>query len=306
MKVFITGGSGFVGSFLTKTLTASGHQVTILTRSAPKNVILPPGAVFLEGDPTRTGPWQQSVSAHDAVINLAGASIFQRWSKEVKKSLFDSRILTTDNLVNAFAGRKGAEMHFLSTSAVGYYGYHGDEELTESDPPGSDFLAQLASAWEASALRAKETGARVVICRFGVVMGRRGGALANLIKIFNCYLGAPLGNGRQWLSWIHELDLANVFLFLLEHKEIEGPVNCTAPVPVRNREMTYCLGRALHKPVLLPPVPAFALRLVLGEFANVLLKGQKVLPRALQAKGYCFRFSVLEEAVTDLLQRKAA
>lgn len=305
MKVFITGGSGFVGTFLTKTLTSTGHQVTILTRSAPRNVTLPQGAVFLVGDPTRPGHWQHSVSAHDAVINLAGASIFQRWSKEVKKSLFDSRILTTDNLVSALASRQGGEVHFLSTSAVGYYGYHGDEELTESDPPGVDFLAQLARTWEVSALKAKETGARVVICRFGVVMGRRGGALANLVKIFNCYLGAPLGNGRQWLSWIHELDLANVFLFLLEHKEIEGPVNCTAPVPLRNREMTYCLGRALHKPVLFPPVPAFLLRLVLGEFANVLLKGQRVLPRTLLARGYSFRFPTLEEAVTDLLQGKA-
>lgn len=305
MKVFITGGSGFVGSFLTKTLTATGHQVTILTRSAPQGAILPRGASFLEGDPTRPGPWQGAVPEHDAVINLAGSTIFQRWSKEVKKNLLDSRILTTANVVNALAGREGREMHFLSTSAVGYYGYHGDEELSESDPPGNDFLAQLASSWEAAALKAKESGARVVICRFGVVLGRQGGALANLVKIFTWYLGAPLGNGRQWLSWIHELDLAGVFLFLLEHKDIAGPVNCTAPAPVRNREMTTCLGRALHKPVLFPPVPAFVLRIVLGEFANVLLKGQKVLPRALQAMGYRFRFPTINEALENLLQKHA-
>jgi uncharacterized protein len=306
MKVFITGGSGFVGSFLTKKLTENGHHVTILTRSSSPDLRLPQGASLLTGDPTRTGPWQQLVPEHDAVINLAGASIFQRWSKEVKRDLVDSRILTTANVVHALAGRKGKEMHFLSTSAVGYYGFHGDEELSESDPPGSDFLSRLACSWEASALRAKETGARVAICRFGVVMGKRGGALANLATIFNRYLGAPLGNGRQWLSWIHEQDLAGIFLFLLEHKDFEGPVNCTAPYPLRNRELTKCLGQALRKPVIFPPVPAFMLRIVLGEFANVLLKGQKVLPRTLLAMGYRFRFPTLHEALDDLLQVKAS
>ncbi len=301
MKIFITGGSGFVGSFLTRKLVEKGHEVTILTRKIKPGRTLPDGAVFTEGNPTKPGTWQGNVADHEAVINLAGASIFRRWTKEYKKEIYDSRIPTTNNLVEALKGREGKETQLLSTSAIGYYGFHGDEELYEDDEPGDDFLANLAVSWESAALKAREYGVRVVLCRFGVVLGKNGGALAQLIPIFKWYLGAPLGSGKQWCSWIHEQDLANIFLFLLEHKELEGPVNCTAPLPVRNKEMTKTLGEVLEKPTILPPVPGFALRIMRGEFAGVLVKGQKVIPKKLSDHGYQFGFPTLKEALGDLL-----
>lgn len=291
-----------MGSFLTRNLVERGHSVTILTRKIKPGRILPDGAAFTEGDPTKPGAWQQEVAGYDAVINLAGASIFNRWTEAYKKELYESRIPTTRNLVEALQDRKGKETHLLSTSAIGYYGFHEDEELGEDDAPGDDFLANLAASWESAALKAKEYGVRVVLCRFGVVLGRNGGALAQLLPIFKWYLGAPLGSGKQWFSWIHEQDLASIFLFLLAHKEIDGPVNCTAPQPVRNQEMTKILGNVLKKPTFFPPVPGFALKLLQGEFANVLVKGQKVIPRKLTKSGYQFGFSTLEAALRDLLE----
>jgi uncharacterized protein (TIGR01777 family) len=301
MKVFVTGGSGFVGSTLTEKLTSRGHQVTILTRSIRKGRPLPEGASFLEGDPTREGAWQDRVEDHDAVINLAGASIFARWTDDYKRTLRESRLLTTRHLVDAMASRKGKETHLISTSAVGYYGFHDEEILGESDPPGTDFLATLAADWEAAALEARSHGARVALCRFGIVMGRDGGALAQMVSPFRFWMGAPLGSGSQWFSWIHELDLASVFLFVLDHPDLEGPLNCTAPHSVRNREMTQMIGKALGKPTFLPPVPAFIIRLILGEFGNVILNGQRVYPKRLLDRGFIFRFSTMQEALTDLL-----
>jgi uncharacterized protein (TIGR01777 family) len=296
----MTGGSGFVGSFLAKKLTEKGHEVNILTRKIKPGRILPAGVTFTEDDPTKPGPWQEKVADYEAVINLAGAPLFKRWTKKYKKEIHDSRIPTTKNLVDALKSRKGQQTHFLNTSAVGYYGYHYDEELYEDSKPGEDFLANLAYSWESAALKAKEYGARVVLCRFGIVLGKNGGALAQLIPIFKWYLGAPLGNGKQWFSWIHEEDLANIFLFLLEHKEFEGPVNCTAPYPVRNKEMTKILGDVLQKPTFLPPVPEFVLKLLKGEFATVLVKGQKVIPKKLADSGYRFKFSSLKEALENI------
>lgn len=302
MKVLITGGSGFVGSRLTRELTTSGHEVTVLTRTVKKGRCLPPGAVFLEGNPTQEGPWQDHVADHDAFINLAGASIFARWNDRYKKELWESRIFTTRHLVEAMEARKGKERHLISTSAVGYYGFHGDEPIEEDDPPGTDFLARLASDWESAALEARNFDARVTICRFGIVMGKRGGALAQMITPFRFWMGAPLGAGRQWFSWIHELDLARMFLFLLDNRDLDGPINCTAPTPLRNREMTKLIGKSLGKPVFLPPVPGFIIRLILGEFGNVILKGQRVYPRRLTDHGFTFAFPTMERALADLLQ----
>jgi len=302
MKVFITGGSGFVGKTLTQELTKSGHEVTVLTRAIRKGSSLPRGAVFLEGDPTQEGPWQDRVANHDAFINLAGASIFARWNNRYKKELWKSRIFTTRHLVEAMEARKGKETHLISTSAVGYYGFHDDEPIEESEPPGADFLSRLASDWESAALEARNFDAQVTLCRFGIVMGKRGGALAQMITPFRFWMGAPLGTGRQWMSWIHELDLARIFIFLLGNKDLDGPINCTAPTPLQNREMTKLIGKALGKPVFLPPVPGFVIRLMLGEFGSVILKGQRVYPRRLTDQGFRFTFPTIEEALADLLQ----
>jgi uncharacterized protein (TIGR01777 family) len=300
MKIFITGGTGFVGTYLTKELTARRHQVTLLTRAIKTGRALPAGASFLEGNPLQPGPWQTAVPDHDAFINLAGASIFSRWTETSKKEMRDSRILTTRNLVSALDDRKGLETILLSTSAVGYYGFHEDEAVTEETPPGSDFLALMARDWEAEARKAEAFGVRVIRCRFGIVLGERGGALDQMIPLFRKGLGSPLGTGKQWFPWIHQQDLTRIFLFLLEQKEAAGPINCTAPNPVRNNELTRILAEVLGKPAFLPAVPGFMLKIILGEFGNVLLKGQKVLPQKLLRLGFRFEFPALREALQNL------
>jgi len=303
MKIFITGGTGFVGTSLTKALTAQGHQVTLLTRAIKSGRALPSGATFLEGNPKEPGPWQKAVPDHQAFINLAGASIFSRWTEASKKEMRDSRILTTRNVVSALADRKGQETVLLSTSAVGYYGFHEEEEVTEETPPGSDFLALMARDWEAEARQAEALGVRVIRCRFGIVLGERGGALDQMIPLFKRGLGSPLGSGNQWFPWIHQRDLTRIFMFLLEQKEISGPINCTAPNPVRNRALTRVLAEVLDKPAFLPAVPGFMLKIILGEFGDVLLKGQKVLPQKLLGLGFRFEFPELKEALHNLLKK---
>ncbi|HSO71343.1 MAG TPA: TIGR01777 family oxidoreductase [Thermodesulfobacteriota bacterium] len=303
MKIFITGGTGFVGTYLTKELTGQGHQVTLLTRAIKPGRSLPSGAAFLEGNPKEPGPWQKAVAEHQAFINLAGASIFSRWTGASKKEMRESRILTTRNLVSALADRKGSETLLLSTSAIGYYGFHEDEEISEETPPGTDFLAQLCRDWEAEAQQAERFGVRVIRCRFGIVLGERGGALDQMIPLFKKGLGSPLGSGRQWFSWVHQQDLTRIFLFLLDRKEAAGPINCTAPHPVPNKELTRVLAEVLGRPAFLPAVPGFILKLIMGEFGDVLLKGQRVLPRKLLQLGFEFSYPDLKKALQNLLQK---
>ena len=217
MNVFMTGGTGFVGTYLTKRLIAEGHKVTILTQPLGSAALKLSGLAYADGNPTIKGQWQDSVKEHDVIINLAGASIFSRWTPQQKKILLESRIETTRNLVSALPDN-AKNITFFSTSAVGYYGFHEDEELSENMPAGNDFLARLAYDWEQEALRAKDKGARVVITRFGIVLGKSGGALGQMIPLFKYFLGGPLGNGRQWFSWVHMHDLVEAFIFLLQHK----------------------------------------------------------------------------------------
>jgi hypothetical protein len=302
MKIMMTGGTGFVGSNLTRALSEGGHEVSVITRSARKDRTLPPGASFLEADPTKPGAWQERAAEHDVLINLAGASIFQRWTDKAKERIRESRIRTTRNLVDALAGaEEGRSIRLLSTSAVGYYGYAGDALLTEETPPGDDFLAVLSRDWEEEALRARKAGAGVVILRFGVVLGDQEGALAKMVPLFRKYLGGPLGSGEQWFSWIHIEDLVAIFRFVLGRPDLEGPLNCTAPRPVRNRELTRALAGALDKPAFMPPVPGGVIRAVLGEFGNVLLEGQRVIPERLNREGFDFRYPDIEGALRDLV-----
>jgi uncharacterized protein (TIGR01777 family) len=301
MKVFITGGTGFVGTTLTLKLAEEGHKVTVLTRSMKHHPAAPQGVSYVEGDPTQKGAWQESVADQDAVINLAGASIFMRWNDAAKKLIWDSRIQTTKNLVEALSARKGEEVHLLSTSAVGYYGFHEDEVLDESSPSGEGFLAALSREWESTAIKAKDYGVHVILMRFGIVLGRHGGALQQMIAPFKWWMGSPLGGGNQWFSWIHEQDLVAIFLDLIKRKEMDGAVNCTAPNPVTNRELTRLLGEVLGKPTFMPAVPGFVMNLVLGEFGSVLLKGQRVVPKRLLDAGFRFSFPDLRSALKDLL-----
>jgi uncharacterized protein (TIGR01777 family) len=241
------------------------------------------------------------VAEHDGVINLAGASIFCRWTRANKRALRESRIETTRNLVQGLSGRKGRETVLLSASGAGYYGFREEEGIGEDAPGGQDFLAVLSQEWETEAQKAAENGARVVLCRLGVVLGRNGGALKKMAPAFRAGLGSALGHGSQWFSWIHEKDLADIFLFLLNRKDASGPVNCTAPRPVRNRELTKGLGQALRRPTFLPSVPGPLLKMALGEFAQVFLQGQCAIPAQLLALGFDFRFPTLDQALADLL-----
>jgi len=299
MKVFITGGTGFLGAALTESLLGQGHSVTILSRSA-RNRTLRLGLAYTEGNPTSSGSWQQEISGHDVVINLAGASIFRTWNDRNKEAIRSSRILTTRNLVEAI-GQAGNSITLLNGSAVGYYGFRDEEELDENSSPGDDFLAHVVQDWEAEAKKAEEFDARVVLCRIGVILGRDGGALSKMLAVFKWGLGSPLGSGKQWFSWISLHDLVNIFLYLIAERNISGPINCTSPHPVTNRQMTHALGQALHRPTFLPPVPSFLIRGILGEFSDVFIKGQKVMPRKLLANGFVFTFPEIREAFAHLV-----
>ena len=299
MKVFLTGGTGFVGTYLSQELAQKGHDITILTRQKEPAAAAGSRSRFVTGDPKQEGPWMAEVARHDWIINLAGSSIFSKWMKESKQVLRDSRVLTTRNLVAALAAGDRRQL-FCSTSAPGYYGPRGDEELTEASPPGQDFLSNLAKDWEAEALKARDLGIRTVITRFGIVLGKEGGMLGQLVPVFKSFVGGPVGSGEQWLSWIHQQDLVQAYLFVLEHPDLAGPVNFTSPNPVRNRDFAQALGRALGRPSFMP-APAFMMRLMLGELAEVVLTGQKFLPERLLAAGFQFLYPTIDQALKHLL-----
>ena len=302
MKILMTGGSGFVGSYLIARLVRDGHEVTSLIRSNKEAKGASPGVSFLQGDPTQRGPWQEAIRNHAAVINLAGAPIFTKWTDEQKRAIRESRVSTTRNIVEGIDAEQGRGFTLLSASAVGYYGFHEDEELTENSPPGDDFLATVAAEWEGEALKARDKGARVVITRFGIVLGANGGALGQMIPLFRKFVGGPIGSGRQWFSWVHVEDLTEAFVFLLRHPELSGPFNVCSPNPVRNKDLARALGKTLHRPSFMP-TPGFMIKLVLGEFGSVILKGQRVVPRRLLDSGFVFQYPQIDKAVESVVRR---
>lgn len=297
-KVLITGGSGFVGRYLTDMLVKQGHQVTALGGHAHKGLDDRQGFRYLVADTSRPGDWQQQVAEQQVLINLAGRSVFHLWNEGYKKSLYDSRILTTRHLVEAMAeGSKDTVL--LSTSAAGYYGNGGELEQPEESQPGNDFLAKVCVDWEAEALKATAKGARVALARFGVVLGQ-GGALATMRLPFSLGLGGPLGSGRQWFPWMHLHDLCRALCYLMENDTCQGAYNFVAPEQVRQKEFAQALGRALHRPAFLP-APALVMKMVLGEFGASLLQGQRLVPLHLQEDGFTFDFPGLEAALDDLV-----
>lgn len=299
MKILITGASGFVGSRLSRDLLGRGHRVIGVARHTPAQRFRHKDFRFVPADTTRPGDWQVELADADAVVNLAGRSIFGRWSDAVKLEIRDSRILTTRNVVNGLPA--GKPVVLISASGVGYYGDRGEEPITEDTPSGDDFLARLSIDWEAEARRGAESGARVVLVRLGVILGPGGGALAQMIPAFKAFVGGPIGSGRQWFPWIYLDDLAAAVAFILDHPELSGPVNLCAPHPVRNRDLAQALGNALGRPAALP-VPSFMLRLILGEFAGVLLSSQRALPQKLTASGFPFNYPDISPAVAAALK----
>jgi uncharacterized protein (TIGR01777 family) len=298
MKVIITGGLGFIGTQLSIRLLERGHRVTVVGHSPEPRPYTPGKVKYIPADTTAPGAWQEEVGMQDVVINLAGTSIFRRWNSEAKQLIYDSRILTTRNLVEAMPREKGALL--CSTSAVGYYGFRGDEELTEEDSPGDDFLAKVCVDWEGEALKPADKGVRVVVTRFGIVLGKTGGVLGRMIPAFKKFVGGPLGSGEQWFSWIHMEDLLKAFLFVFDNPAIHGPINFCSPNPVRNRDLAKALGKVLRRPCFLR-TPAFVLRVILGEFGSVLLKGQRVMPAKLLGHGFVFQYPEITGALHEVL-----
>jgi len=299
MKIFITGGSGFVGTHLVQDLLHRGHRVIAVgTSSAHKN---PPNENFryISADTTLKGPWQDVLEDVDAIINLAGRNIFKLWSDTYKNQIYNSRILTTRNLVEAVPESKGIIL--CSTSGAGYYGNRADEVLMEDASPGSDFLAKVSIDWEKEAFLAEKKGVRVAAMRFGVVLDKNGGALAKMIPAFKFFAGGPLGTGLQWFPWIHMDDLISAINFIIENNEIKGPVNFCAPNPIRNRDFGKALGNVLKRPSFMK-VPLFMIRLVMGEMGTLLTNSQKVIPHKLLRHGFKFQHPDIDHALGDILK----
>jgi uncharacterized protein (TIGR01777 family) len=298
MNVFVTGATGLIGRALCEALVRRGDAVTALSRSPDRARLALPGARVVAGDPTSPGPWQEELAQADACVNLAGEPLDARWTPARKEGFRASRVDAT-GLVAAVVAAGGPGV-LVSASAVGYYGDRGEEILDERSGPGADFLAGLCVAWEAAAAPAAAR-ARVVLLRTGLVLARDGGALPRMVAPFRLFAGGPLGDGRFWQSWIHLGDLVGLVLLALEDPRATGPLDATAPEPVRNRDLARAIGRVLSRPSFLP-APAFAIRAALGELADVVLSSQRVLPAKALALGYRFAFPALEAALSDLLR----
>jgi uncharacterized protein (TIGR01777 family) len=289
MRVVVAGGTGFLGSSLVDRLRRDGHDVATLTRQ-------PTERHHLRWDPY--GPvtaWAHALEEADAVVNLAGATISKRWSAAYKRTLWNSRVHVTRSVVAAMRSVQRMPPTLVSASGIGIYGPRADEPLTEETGAGAGFLADLGAAWEKEALAAGPE-ARVVVLRTGVVLARNGGALPQMALPFRLFAGGPIGSGRQYVSWIHADDWTTMAAWALANAAVAGPLNVTAPNPVTNGEFARTLGRVLHRPAFFP-APAFAVRLALGEMADVALTGQRVLPGKASSLGFAFRHPLLEPAL---------
>jgi uncharacterized protein (TIGR01777 family) len=320
MKVAITGSTGFVGSLLVQQLHGKGHKVVVLARNtAFAQKVFPseafPNLEIVAYTPNASGSWQSVIASCDGVVNLAGEPIGEgRWTPERKQEILNSRKLGTQKIVEAItnANPKTAVATNSSTpatrclptvlinaSAIGYYGTSETETFDETSVSGNDFLAQVCQAWEAEARKVKDAGVRLVILRFGIVLGN-GGALAKMIPPFKLFAGGPIGSGRQWFSWIHIDDLVNLILQALTKPEIEGVYNATAPNPVRMADLSHTLARVMNRPSWLP-VPAFAIEALLGDGAIVVLEGQQVLPKRTLETGFEYKYPNLQLALRQIL-----
>ena len=296
MKVTLTGASGFIGRRLIDRLLADGHHLHVLGRHRPET--MPREVSFSRWDATSGIVPEEALREVDSVINLAGEPVAQRWNPQVKRHIRESRVVGTRSLVQALAKRTERPRTFVSASATGFYGERGSEVLTEQSAPGTGFLAEVCSEWESEARLAGSLGLRVVTLRIGIVLGEEGGALKQMLPPFRLGVGGPMASGKQWMSWIHVEDMVNTILFALREPNLSGPANATAPFPVQNAEFARALGEVIHRPAILR-TPALALKLMLGEVAEVVLASQRVLPKVLEDAGFTFRYPHLREALAS-------
>lgn len=298
IKVLITGGTGFVGTHLTGALLDRGWDVTITGRSSNSAHSGRKGFTQLVCDTTVKGDWQSAVAGMDVVINLAGKNIFTRWNDEKKRDIEQSRFLTTINLVEAMS--KGSVRVFLSTSASGFYGDRHDEILTESSSKGDGFLSDVCQVWEREALAAETKGVRTVLMRFGMILGAEGGAFKMMLTPFKLGLGGNLGNGKQWVSWMHIDDLVSAIVFLIDQDQARGPVNFCAPNTLQNKDFTRAMAHALGRPAFFS-LPGSMVRGMLGELGEVLLGSQRMAAGELNRLGFQFAYPDIDRALAHLI-----
>jgi uncharacterized protein (TIGR01777 family) len=298
MNYFISGGLGFVGRRLTQFILDQGHNVRVVGLRPKQDITQNNDFKYISADTSKEGDWQDAVAEADVIYNLAGKTISKRWTKSYKEQIYDSRILTTRNIVAALPENK--TITFCSTSAVGYYGDRGEETLTENATSGDDFLAKVGIDWETEAFAAENKGIRVITARFGIVLGKNGGALEKMLPAFKSFVGGPLGSGRQWFPWIHMDDMISGLMFVTENENVRGPVNLCSPNPVRNQELAKALGNVLNRPAVMT-TPGFMIRLAMGEIAGALLASQRVAPEKLLEYGFQFKFPDLKAALEDIL-----
>src|SRR4051794_23693495 len=299
MNVALTGATGLIGRRLIRALSGRGDTVSVLSRDPVR------ARAALGGD-VEAFAWRPldepappvALAGRDAVVHLAGENVAQRWSEDARRRIEDSRVTGTRNLVAGLRAADPRPRALVCASAVGYYGAHGEETVTESAPPGDDFLARVCAAWEREAAAARDLGLRVAHMRTGVVLDRDGGALAKMLPFFRLGVGGPVAGGRQYMPWIHADDVVDLYLAALDYDRWDGPFNATAPEPVTNRDFSRALGRALRRPAI-APVPAPAVRALYGEMAEIVTAGQRAVPERALALGYRFAHTALDEALRD-------
>ncbi len=319
MRVFLTGGTGLIGKSIVRRLLERGDQPVVLSRQADRvrrDPEMRPVQV-VQGDPSVAGGWDSAIDGCDAVINLVGHNIFaDRWSPEIRRKIRDSRVYSTEHVVAAIAKAHSKPKTLVQASAIGYYGPHGDEEITESSPGGSDFMAVVCREWEEAAVPVESVGTRLATVRTGVVLAKGDGALGVMTPLYKLFVGAaPIGSGanafkpgtgQQWMSWIHIDDITGLFLLALDNPEARGPINGTAPNPVRHVEFGKALAKVLHRPFLPIGPPDAMLEVLLGEVAQVITKGQKVLPDKARQLGYSFKYPEILPALQAIFAKVKA
>jgi len=299
MKIAITGATGLIGTRLVETLKARGDEVTVLSRS-PERAAAALGVEAIAWDLIAEPAPADALRGRDAVIHLAGEPVAQRWNAESKKAILDSREIGTANLIAGISNVEERPSVLVSSSAVGYYGKHGDDRVDEKTAAGNDFLAKVCVAWEREALAGEALGMRVVLIRTGIVLDAAGGALATMLPPFKAGVGGPVAGGKQYMPWIHADDIVGLYLAAIDEPNWSGPVNGTAPEPVTNADFSKALGKALHRPSVFP-VPGFVIRARYGEMAELVTEGQRAVPAAAIANGYQFIQPELGPALASVL-----